>query len=188
MIEYGEYKTIASCSSNPDCLAFGNEESFLFKLSLNVETESVCHFYEFCLSGVVRLSLLLVSDCTCLYVDYDSCDIIRHFLFISFCLNSVLLSSSSYHLLTFFLPSAFLSVCLLFSTLLLILVRVCVCACVRESAPLSVPPAIKLHSPKTPTTVTGYSSKFPCWCALDSVWLHHHSVSFPPTHPHSVLH
>lgn len=41
-----------------------------------------------------------------------------------------------------------------------------VCVCVRVStcprpAPLSIPPAIKLHSPKTPTTVTGYSSKFP---------------------------
>lgn len=26
-------------------------------------------------------------------------------------------------------------------------------------APLSIPPGLKLHSPKTPTTVTGYSSK-----------------------------
>lgn len=179
MIEYGEYKIIASCTSNPDCLPFGNEESFLFKLSLNVITESVCHFYEFCLSGVVRLSLLLVSDCTCLYVDYDSCDIIRHFLFISFCLYSVLLSSSSCHLLTFCLPFCLPPVLSPTSH---------PGACVRASAPLSVPPAIKLHSPKTPTTVTGYSSKFPCWCALGSVWLHHHSVSSPPTHPHSLLH
>ncbi|XP_005478424.1 inosine-5'-monophosphate dehydrogenase 2 isoform X1 [Oreochromis niloticus] len=29
--------------------------------------------------------------------------------------------------------------------------------CITQEAPLSVPPAIKLHSPKTPTTVTGYS-------------------------------
>uniref|UniRef100_A0A672GJK4 Inosine-5'-monophosphate dehydrogenase n=1 Tax=Salarias fasciatus TaxID=181472 RepID=A0A672GJK4_SALFA len=28
--------------------------------------------------------------------------------------------------------------------------------CITQEAPLSVPPAIKLHSPKTPTTVTGY--------------------------------
>lgn len=150
----------------------------MFKLSLNVITESVCHFYEFCLSGVVRLSLLLVSDCTCLYVDYDSCDIIRHFLFISFCLYSVLLSSSSCHLLTFCLPFCLPPVLSPTSH---------PGACVRASAPLSVPPAIKLHSPKTPTTVTGYSSKFPCWCALGSVWLHHHSVSPPPTQPAALI-
>lgn len=47
-------------------------------------------------------------------------------------------------------------------------VSVCV-SCVRSrSAPLCVPPAIKLHSPKLPTVVTGYSSKFaspPLACA-----------------------
>lgn len=37
----------------------------------------------------------------------------------------------------------------------------------------SVPPAIKLHSPKTPTTVSGYSSKSrPLWPALGSYWLY----------------
>lgn len=71
-----------------------------------------------------------------------------------------------------------------------VLYGVCVCACVCTcvcvlvrpcSAPLSVPPAIKLHSPKTPTTVTGYSSKFPRhhWSALGSHWLHYHSVPAP---------
>lgn len=49
------------------------------------------------------------------------------------------------------------------------------CGCFRlcfmlrsRSAPLCVPPAIKLHSPKLPTVVTGYSSKFasaPLACA-----------------------
>ncbi|XP_068454034.1 inosine-5'-monophosphate dehydrogenase 2 isoform X1 [Clinocottus analis] len=29
--------------------------------------------------------------------------------------------------------------------------------CITQEAPLSIPPAIKLYSPKTPTTVTGYS-------------------------------
>ncbi|XP_021333858.1 inosine-5'-monophosphate dehydrogenase 2 isoform X1 [Danio rerio] len=29
--------------------------------------------------------------------------------------------------------------------------------CITQEAPLSIPPGIKLHSPKTPTTVTGYS-------------------------------
>uniref|UniRef100_A0A8C1TIK8 Inosine-5'-monophosphate dehydrogenase n=1 Tax=Cyprinus carpio TaxID=7962 RepID=A0A8C1TIK8_CYPCA len=29
--------------------------------------------------------------------------------------------------------------------------------CITQEAPLSIPPGLKLHSPKTPTTVTGYS-------------------------------
>ncbi len=65
----------------------------------------------------------------------------------------------------------------------------CICLCVRPCpAPPSVPPAIKLHSPKTPTTVTGYSSKFPrhLWPPIGStitVW----TPPLPPQ-PDSLLH
>lgn len=38
-------------------------------------------------------------------------------------------------------------------------------------APLSIPPGLKLHSPKTPTTVTGYSSKSLPRSPFRSHWL-----------------
>lgn len=153
MIEYGEYKIIACCSSNPDCLPFGNEESFSFKLSLNVETESVCHFYEFCLSGVVRLCLCslfltaLVSMLTMILVISLGISCSFPFACILFC----------YHLhLAIFLPSAFLSVCFLFSPLLLILV--CVRACVRARACVSSPQcttSYKAPQPQNPNHCYG---------------------------------
>lgn len=49
-------------------------------------------------------------------------------------------------------------------------------------APLSIPPGLKLHSPKTPTTVTGYSSKsLPLIPIQRSHWLTISLCLPPPT-------
>lgn len=95
-------------------------------------------------------------------------------------------------LLPLFLSHSLCFHSLIFSSLVPPLVlMVCVCLCILCPcifpcpAPLSVPPAIKLHSPKTPTTVTGYSSKF--WPELVSYWLHYHSVPTLPTSQPAAL-
>lgn len=136
------------------------------------------------IEAVGRLETAHFCASCCLHVYKDSSKIIScsfHFLidFTFVC-----------HLHLVFPPSPLWSFCLFVFTVThslpslppWCLYGVCVNPC---PAPLSVPPAIKLHSPKTPTTVTGYSSKFPQLLGPvpGSCWLRYHSVG-----PHSPLH
>lgn len=126
------------------------------------------------LSKIPLKSSAFSNNCSCTFSFAYGFSFVCHLHPVVFCLPPLSL---------YFLPLKFSP---LPHTLVICMVRVyvreCVCVLVRpRSAPLSVPPAIKLHSPKTPTTVTGYSSKFPLhhWPALGSHWLHYHSVPAP---------